>query len=147
MKLQVLVPQYKETEEEIRPLLDSIEIQQNIDLKNEVGAIIVNDGSDVILSDEFLGRYTYDIQYIKNPKHGAIMELVNATSADDIQLINYPIEEWKDIAEYEGLYMVSSYGRIKSLPRKRKKRATIIKPSFSKSGYSNPITKRYFPPC
>ena len=63
MKLQILVPQYKETEEVIRPLLDSIEIQQNVDIKNDVGVIIVNDGTDVHLSKEFLNRYTYEIQY------------------------------------------------------------------------------------
>ena len=34
MKLQILIPQYKETEEVIKPLLDSIEIQQNIDKMN-----------------------------------------------------------------------------------------------------------------
>ena len=62
-KLQILIPQYKETEEVIRPLLDSIEIQQNVDLKNDVGVIIVNDGTDVHLSKEFLDRYTYEIQY------------------------------------------------------------------------------------
>ena len=50
MKLQILVPQYKETDEIIKPLLDSIEVQQNVDLKNEVGVIIVNDGTDVHLS-------------------------------------------------------------------------------------------------
>lgn len=63
MKLQILIPQYKETEEVIKPLLDSIEIQQNIDLKNEVGVIIVNDGTDVHLSEDFLNRYTYHIEY------------------------------------------------------------------------------------
>ena len=61
MKLQILIPQYKETEAIIKPLLDSIEIQQNIDLKNEVGAIIVNDGSDVHLSKEFLNNYTFPL--------------------------------------------------------------------------------------
>lgn len=63
MRLQILVPQYKETDEVIKPLLDSIEIQQNIDLKNDVGVIIVNDGSDVHLSEEFLNKYTYPISY------------------------------------------------------------------------------------
>lgn len=28
------------------------------------------------------------------------------------------IEEWKDIEGYEGIYQVSNYGRVKSLPRK-----------------------------
>jgi glycosyltransferase involved in cell wall biosynthesis len=70
MKLQILVPQYKETEDVIKPLLDSIEVQQNVDLKNEVGVIIVNDGTDVHLSQEFLDRYTYDIQYHLNEHKG-----------------------------------------------------------------------------
>ena len=63
MKLQILIPQYKETEEVIKPLLDSIEVQQNIDLSNEVGVIIVNDGTDVHLSQEFFNRYSFQIEY------------------------------------------------------------------------------------
>lgn len=39
-RLQILVPQYKETEDIIKPLLDSLEVQQNVDLKNDVGVII-----------------------------------------------------------------------------------------------------------
>lgn len=70
MKLQILVPQYKETEEVIRPLLDSIQIQQHVDLKNEVGVIICNDGSDVFLSDDFLKQYTFKIEYYKEPHRG-----------------------------------------------------------------------------
>ena len=70
MKLQILIPQYKETEAIIKPLLDSIEIQQNIDLKNEVGAIIVNDGSDIHLSKEFLNNYTFHIDYYLNEHKG-----------------------------------------------------------------------------
>ena len=65
-KLQILIPQWKETEEIIKPLLDSIELQQNVDLKNDVGVIIVNDGSDVYLSEEFLSKYTFDIEYYTN---------------------------------------------------------------------------------
>ena len=42
-KLQILVPQYKETEDIIKPLLDSIEVQQNIDLSNDIGVIIDED--------------------------------------------------------------------------------------------------------
>lgn len=70
MKLQILIPQYKETEEIIKPLLDSIEIQQNVDLKNEVGVVIVNDGTDVHLSREFFDRYTYRIDYYLNEHKG-----------------------------------------------------------------------------
>lgn len=63
MKLQILVPQYKETEQIIKPLLDSIEVQQSVDLVNDVGVIIVNDGTDIHLSQEFLNRYSFPIEY------------------------------------------------------------------------------------
>lgn len=63
MKLQILIPQYKETEDIIKPLLDSIEVQQNIDLENDVGVIIVNDGTNVHLSQEFFNRYSFPIKY------------------------------------------------------------------------------------
>lgn len=71
MKLQILVPQYKETDDIIKPLLDSIEIQQNIK-KNDIGVIIVNDGSDVHLSQKFLKKYSYRIDYYihKNENKG-----------------------------------------------------------------------------
>lgn len=63
MKLQILVPQYKETDEVIKPLLDSIEVQQSVDLAHDVGVIIVNDGTDVHLSDELFKRYSFPIEY------------------------------------------------------------------------------------
>lgn len=63
MKLQILVPQYNETNEIIKPLLDSIEVQQNVDLQHDVGVIIVNDGTDIHLSEEFLKRYSFPIEY------------------------------------------------------------------------------------
>ena len=71
MKLQILIPQYQETDEIIKPLLDSIEIQQNVDLKRDVGVIIVNDGTDVRLSDELLSSYTYQIEYHR-AEHGGV---------------------------------------------------------------------------
>lgn len=70
MKLQILIPQYKETEDIIKPLLDSIEIQQNVNLANDVGVIIVNDGTDVHLSKEFLEKYSYQIEYYLNEHKG-----------------------------------------------------------------------------
>lgn len=62
MKLQILVPQYTETDEIIKPLLDSIAIQQSIDF-NEVGVIIVNDGSDIFLTEDLLTAYPFQIDY------------------------------------------------------------------------------------
>ena len=70
MKLQILIPQYKETDEIVKPLLDSIAIQQSVDLKNDVGVIIVNDGSDVFLSDELLNSYPFKVEYYKEKHRG-----------------------------------------------------------------------------
>lgn len=70
MKLQILVPQYKETDEVIKPLLDSIALQQNVDLKNDVGVIIVNDGTDVHLTEELLKSYPFKIEYYLNEHKG-----------------------------------------------------------------------------
>ena len=69
-RLQILVPQYKETEEIIKPLLDSIEVQQNVDLKNDVGVIIVNDGTDIHLSKDFLNKYSFEIEYYLHEHKG-----------------------------------------------------------------------------
>ena len=69
MKLQILVPQYKETDEVIKPLLDSIAIQQNIPFE-DIGVVICNDGSDVFLSDELLSQYPFKIEYHKEPHRG-----------------------------------------------------------------------------
>lgn len=70
MKLQILIPQYKETEDIIKPLLDSIEIQQGVNLKEDIGVIIVNDGTDIRLSREFLNKYSYHIDYYLNEHKG-----------------------------------------------------------------------------
>lgn len=76
MKLQILIPQYKETDEIIKPLLDSITIQQNIDFE-ELGVIICNDGSDVFLTEDFLKSYPFEIQYYKE-KHRGVSGTRNA---------------------------------------------------------------------
>ena len=68
-RLQILVPQWKETEDIIKPLLDSIALQQNVDFE-DIGVIITNDGTDVKLSREFLDKYPYEIQYYHNEHKG-----------------------------------------------------------------------------
>lgn len=68
MKLEILIPQYRETEEIIKPLLDSIAIQQNVDF-DEIGIIICNDGTDVRLSTDFLNKYNFNIKYIISAEH------------------------------------------------------------------------------
>lgn len=58
MKLQILVPHYKETADVITPLLDSIAVQQNVDF-DEVGVIICHDGNeskDFLIWDDTCGK-------------------------------------------------------------------------------------------
>ena len=69
MKLQILIPQYEETDEVIKPLLDSIAIQQNVSF-DEIGVIICNDGSEIFLSDSLLQSYPFQIEYYKEPHRG-----------------------------------------------------------------------------
>ena len=63
MKLQFLIPQYNEDEEVISSLLTSIALQQSIDF-HEIGAIIINDGSNTYLNDDFLNSFPFEIKYI-----------------------------------------------------------------------------------
>ena len=69
MKLQILVPQYKETDEMVKPLLDSIAIQQAVDF-NEIGIIIKAkfNHNNIILVKYELKHFKklligYDIEY------------------------------------------------------------------------------------
>lgn len=45
------------------------------------------------------------------------------------------IEIWKDIPEYENLYQVSNFGKVKSLNYRRSGKERILKPSNDGKGY------------
>ena len=62
-KLDFLVPMYNETEEIIKPLLDSIAIQQNVNLKDDVGVIVCCDGGTARLSKKFMEQYPFEIEF------------------------------------------------------------------------------------
>ena len=66
--LDVIIPQYNETEEIIKPLLNSIEFQTAIN-KDKIGVIIVNDHSNTKLSDEFLKSFNLNIRYLETPEN------------------------------------------------------------------------------
>lgn len=68
-RLQFLIPQYNEDEKILKSFFDSIEVQQNIDM-DEIGVIIVNDGTDIKLSQEFFNKYSFDIEYYHNEHKG-----------------------------------------------------------------------------
>lgn len=70
MKLQILVPRYKEGAEVIKPLLDSIALQQNVDM-GEVGVIIANDGTEP-LPNEFFEQYPFDVLNSTKLEHAGV---------------------------------------------------------------------------
>ena len=128
MILQILVPQYKETEEVIKNLLDSIAIQQNIDF-NDIGVIICNDGSDIILNEEVFKQYSFNIEYHKEPHKGisgtrnaclnyATAEYIMFCDADDMFLHNCALSLIINKI-YEGFDILYSYflNEIKSQNR------------------------------
>ena len=69
-KLQFLIPHYKEKQEVISNLLDSIKLQQQVNM-DDIGCIIVDDGPDSIhLEDSLLKSYPFEIIYKQAPKGG-----------------------------------------------------------------------------
>jgi len=101
MKLQLLVPQYNETDDVVKPLLDSLATQQGIDF-DDVGVIICNDGSDIHLSDDLINSYPFEVQYHLCEHQGvsatrnecldrATADYVMFCDADDMFLMNCAI--------------------------------------------------------
>ena len=65
----------------------NIEVQQNINLKKDVGVIIVNDGTNVHLSQELFDRYTFPIEYYLNEhnKENVLSITVKSSKFDTLQ--------------------------------------------------------------
>ena len=68
MNLQILVPHYKETAEEVKPLLDSIAIQQSVDF-GKIGVIIAYDGEEATPLPLW-GEYPFDVEHLKCEHNG-----------------------------------------------------------------------------
>lgn len=75
-------------------MLDSIALQQSVDF-DEIGVIIVNDGSNTFLTDDLLNSYNFPIEYHKEPHRGvsgarnacldhAVADYVMFCDADDM---------------------------------------------------------------
>ena len=99
MKLQLLIPQFNETDEVMRPMLESISTQQGVNLKQDIEVLIGNDGSDIKLSEEFLGSFSFPVRYVQFDHsglpgtRGRLFELATADyvmfcDADDMFLSN-----------------------------------------------------------
>lgn len=96
MKLQVLVPHYQERADEIEPLLDSIAIQQAVNM-HDVGVVIAYDGQDAtkLPTDVWAHKYPFAIEHVHARKGGvsatrnaaldaAIADYVMFCDADDM---------------------------------------------------------------
>lgn len=62
MLLQIVVTQYEDGQECIKRLLDSIQLQQDIDF-NDIEIIIINDGNKLILDKALFNNYSFRINY------------------------------------------------------------------------------------
>ena len=89
MKLQILVPHYYETAEEIKPLLDSIAIQQNVPF-DEIGVIICHDGKD---SEEFCFTNNTLLSCVHGETHSEKMTMIDG----------YPFEIKQIRQEHKGV--------------------------------------------
>lgn len=71
MKLQILVPHYKEKAFEMEPLLDSLALQQNIDF-SEIGVIIAYDGDEAspLPEADWKMKYPFQIRHVHAEHNG-----------------------------------------------------------------------------
>ena len=76
MKLDILVPHYKEKADEITPLLDSIALQQAVDFSN-VSVIIAHDGEDAEQLPEWTD-YPFAVTHVNLAEHQGVSACRNA---------------------------------------------------------------------
>ena len=78
-KLELIIPHYKEDEWSMRQMFDILRIQRNVNF-DDFGVLIVLDGDDITLSDEFV-KYVSDcpfnVRWINVP-HGGVSAARNA---------------------------------------------------------------------
>lgn len=88
-KLQILVPHYKEDASVIKPLLDSLAIQQNVDF-NAIGVIICHDGEESLdFKEDFIKNYSYEIKQVRIPHSGVSAARNGALDASDAEYIMF----------------------------------------------------------
>ena len=61
-RLDFCVPIYNEGQDVVKPLLDSIAIQRQVNF-DEIGVIICCDGGSTVVTDEFMSRYPFHIEF------------------------------------------------------------------------------------
>ena len=68
-KLDILIPMHNEDASVVKPLLDSIAIQQNVDF-DSIGVIICIDGGATEIPEEFIKNYPFHIEVHHEPHRG-----------------------------------------------------------------------------
>lgn len=106
MKLQLLVPHYKETADEIQPLLDSVAIQQSVDFK-DVGIIIAYDGDEAteLPVEEWKEKYPFEIKHLHCDHHGVSATRNSALLASDADYVMF-CDADDMVAHVCGLYII-----------------------------------------
>lgn len=70
MKLEIIIPHYKEPWDTCLYLFNSLAMQRNVPWE-EIGVIVVNDGDDPTLDDVDWSAYPFRVRYMKKP-HGGV---------------------------------------------------------------------------
>ena len=70
MKLEIIIPHYKEPWDTCWYLFNSLAMQRNVPW-DEIGVIVVNDGDDPTLDDADWSAYPFRVRYMKKP-HGGV---------------------------------------------------------------------------
>ena len=96
-RLEILVPHYHEEAEVIKPLLDSIALQQNVDF-NDIGVIICHDGEDIedfcFLEEDYCDNnifpyYPFSITQIHIPHKGVSAARNGALDASTAEYVMF----------------------------------------------------------
>lgn len=91
-KLSIIIPQYSESEEQMKALLFALDNQSGVDFF-DFEVVIVNDASETLLSDEFIGSFkNLQLKYLKLKKNGgpgvARQHGIDNTDSDYIMFID-----------------------------------------------------------
>ena len=94
--LDILIPMYNEGFEMVKPLLDTIQLQQGIDL-NEVGVIICCDGGTTDITKDQLEPYSFHTEFHKCDHHGV--------SATRNKCLEYSTAKYVSFSDCDDMYM------------------------------------------
>ena len=129
MKLDIIVPHYKEPWSICQYLFESIAMQRNVPW-DEVGVIVVNDGDDPTLDGRDWSVYPYNVRYLKK-EHGGVSaarnygvdhsdaDYVMFCDIDDGFLNNYGLHMVLSAMDEDVDYVIGAFAEESLLPDKK----------------------------